>query len=227
MPPPEQRTFQLVVAAGRAWGIGVAGGLPWRLPGDLAHFARLTRDARAGASNAVVMGRATWESLPPKARPLPGRLNVVLSRSAGGGEADENGRPAANGGGVRAPLALPDGVLCCPSLEAALATLAAPAHAQSVERVFVIGGAQVYRVALASPACTAVHLTRVDCDAPCDTFMPALDPAAWRLWSAAPARREGGVRYVFETYVRGPGLPPDGLPSAAPPHAETQAGGGA
>ncbi|PRY08311.1 dihydrofolate reductase [Kineococcus rhizosphaerae] len=56
--------------------IGADGRIPWRVPEDLAHFSRLT----AGAT--VVMGRATWESLPPRFRPLPGRRNVVLSRDA-------------------------------------------------------------------------------------------------------------------------------------------------
>lgn len=54
--------------------IGVDGRIPWRIPEDMAHFSELT------AGSTVVMGRATWESLPPRFRPLPGRRNVVLSR---------------------------------------------------------------------------------------------------------------------------------------------------
>ncbi len=71
----------MVVAATRAWGIGKDGALPWHLPGELAAFKELTAKTagNAGVRNAVVMGRRTWESLPPKFRPLPGRLNVVLS----------------------------------------------------------------------------------------------------------------------------------------------------
>jgi dihydrofolate reductase / thymidylate synthase len=160
MAATDLRTYQLVVAAGRAWGIGRGGGLPWRLAGDMAHFKAVTSavdGASAGPSsssassppkrNAVVMGRATWESLPAKARPLPGRLNVVLSRSVtagrGGASGDENNAPSA--GAQSAPLALPDGVLLAGSLEGALAALAAPPHADTVERIFVIGGAQVFK----------------------------------------------------------------------------------
>ena len=164
------RTYQLVVAAGRAWGIGRGGGLPWKLAGDMAHFKAVTSavDAAGAPSssssssaapppprqNAVVMGRATWESLPAKARPLPGRLNVVLSRSATAatGRTDENNGCGGNGGAgagappsTAPPLCLPDGVLLAGSLEGALATLASPPHAQTVERVFVIGGAQVFK----------------------------------------------------------------------------------
>ncbi|WP_088313871.1 dihydrofolate reductase [Kineosporia sp. R_H_3] len=57
--------------------IGVGGTLPWHLPEDLKHFSRLT------TGSVVVMGRRTWESLPPRFRPLPGRTNVVLTRSPG------------------------------------------------------------------------------------------------------------------------------------------------
>ncbi|MEW1959646.1 dihydrofolate reductase [Kineococcus sp. NPDC059986] len=67
----------LVWAQSRDGVIGVDGRIPWRIPEDMAHFSALT----AGAT--VVMGRATWESLPPRFRPLPGRRNVVLSRAAG------------------------------------------------------------------------------------------------------------------------------------------------
>ena len=73
---------QVVVAATPEWGIGAGGTLPWRLPGDLAFFKALTTKTRGqGAVNAVILGRSTWDSLPPKFRPLPGRLNVVVSSS--------------------------------------------------------------------------------------------------------------------------------------------------
>lgn len=92
----EQLTFQIVVAATRKLGIGKAGTMPWKLPGDMAYFKELTmRTADPAKQNAVVMGRKTWESIPPKFRPLPGRVNVVLSRSAIGG--DENHAPQSNG----------------------------------------------------------------------------------------------------------------------------------
>lgn len=67
-------TVGLIWAQGNDRQIGVGGALPWHLPEDLAHF----REVTAGAT--VVMGRATWESLPQAYRPLPGRRNVVLSR---------------------------------------------------------------------------------------------------------------------------------------------------
>ena len=65
---------QARAADGGAGVIGRDGGLPWRLPEDLAHFRALT------TGRPVIMGRATWDSLPPRFRPLPGRTNIVLTR---------------------------------------------------------------------------------------------------------------------------------------------------
>jgi hypothetical protein len=72
-----------IVACTRDGGIGKEGTLPWKLPGDMAYFKRVTLDTEdvPGARNAVIMGRKTWESIPNSFRPLPGRLNVVLSRN--------------------------------------------------------------------------------------------------------------------------------------------------
>ncbi len=105
----QQPQFHVVVAATKDMGIGKDGGLPWRLPGEMAYFKQLTAsvgDPTSEARNAVIMGRKTWESLPGKFRPLPGRVNVVLSRSASpgggdgvvGGGAKENCSPNNAGG---------------------------------------------------------------------------------------------------------------------------------
>jgi len=74
----------IVVAATRSNGIGVSTrGLPWRLPAEMAYFVRVTSKAPTGKMNAVVMGRKSWESIPPKFRPLKDRLNVVISSQKG------------------------------------------------------------------------------------------------------------------------------------------------
>lgn len=76
------RTVDIVVAATRAGGIGIGGALPWQLPSDMAFFKSLTMKTQDPAKqNAVIMGRKTWSSIPPKFRPLKGRVNVVLSTS--------------------------------------------------------------------------------------------------------------------------------------------------
>lgn len=199
------RPFQVVVAATKdEMGIGFEGGLPWRLPKDMAYFKAVTAQvSEPGARNAVVMGRKTWESIPSKFRPLPGRLNVVLSRGGSLVQAGNDQNSSANG----APAAvLPEGVLLQPSLDAALELLGRAEYASSVEKIFVIGGAQVYVEALASPRCEAVHLTEVTpaADAPftCDAFLPALDAANFKLYAAAPVVREkGGVKIQFLSYL--------------------------
>jgi dihydrofolate reductase len=71
----------LIVAATRANGIGQNSGLPWHLTKELAYFSRVTSGAPEGCMNAVIMGRKTWESIPRKVRPLPKRVNVVISRN--------------------------------------------------------------------------------------------------------------------------------------------------
>jgi dihydrofolate reductase len=189
----EQLTFQIVVAATRKLGIGKGGAMPWKLPGDMAYFKDLTTRTRdISKQNAVVMGRKTWESIPPKFRPLPGRVNVVLSRSAVGDENDSaksNALPdevASNSSYkvletflfallcilYRATSTAPDfqkttalqGAYLMQNLEAAMALLGGETFRERIETVFVIGGGQIYSEALHSSLCSAVHFTAVSND---------------------------------------------------------------
>ncbi|KAK3943024.1 dihydrofolate reductase [Diplogelasinospora grovesii] len=178
----------LIVAATRDMGIGAAGGLPWTagLKQEMAYFARVTKrvirppHVTAGSGrNAVIMGRKTWESIPPKFRPLKGRLNIVISRSFTAPPVtpqDPDEEPVEAG-----------------SLQAALQYLSQQQHTlQNTEgeganngggdgkgssgglgRVFVIGGAQIYAAALQLPQTRRVLLTSVLSDGfECDTFFP-------------------------------------------------------
>lgn len=163
MPP----TLTLVVAYARNRTIGRDNTLPWRLPGDLAHFKRTT------LGRPIVMGRKTWESL---GRPLPGRRNLVVSRSAG---------YAANGAEV------------FESVEAALA--ACPDAA-----VCVIGGAQIYAQVLSQA--THIEATEIQADIQGDAHFPDLPQGEWEEVSRLPQPEENGLRYDFVTYRRlGPG----------------------
>lgn len=82
-----QISLTLIVAATTTNGIGASSTLPWRLPKEMAYFARVTKaTGTAGEGegmNAVVMGRKTWEGIPSRFRPLPERVNVVVSRQVG------------------------------------------------------------------------------------------------------------------------------------------------
>lgn len=129
--PNPKRSYQVVVAATRDMGIGKDGKLPWKLPSDLKFFKEITQiTSDAGKRNAVIMGRKTWESIPLEHRPLPGRLNVVLTRS---GSFD---------------IATVENVVICGSIGSALELLAASPYCLSIEKVFVIGGGQILRCVL-------------------------------------------------------------------------------
>ena len=133
-----------VVAASENDVIGRDNALPWHLPADLAHFKRLT------LGKPVLMGRRTFESI---GRPLPGRLNLVLSRH-----------------GFQA-----EGAVTVASLEEAIA------RAGEAPEMMVIGGSALFELAM--PHLDTIYLTRVHARIPGDTFMPPLDPADWRMVS--------------------------------------------
>lgn len=123
-----KRSYQVVVAATRDMGIGKDGKLPWKLPSDLKFFKELTsKTSDPKKKNAVLMGRKTWESIPLEFRPLPGRLNVVLTRSG------------------RVETKLPEDVVLCGSRASALELLASSRYCSAIENVFVIGGGQLLR----------------------------------------------------------------------------------
>ncbi|WP_200849199.1 dihydrofolate reductase [Curtobacterium sp. 18060] len=150
--------------------IGADGGMPWHVPEDLAHFKQVTGDAT------VLMGRRTWESLPERFRPLPGRRNVVLTRDASwtadGAEVEHD---------LRAALDCADGA-------------ASP--------VWVIGGGQVYAAAL--DRADRVSETVIDVDVPGDTVAPTLgESAGWTLTDEGPWQvSRTGTRYRFLEWRR-------------------------
>ena len=156
----------LVAAVARGGVIGRDGGLPWRLPEDLAHFRGVTMD------HPVVMGRRTWESLPERFRPLPGRRNVVVTRSS-----DWNAEGAAARAG---------------SLHEALELLSGE------ERVSVIGGGELFAAAL--PLADELVLTEIDADFEGDTFFPDWDRAAFVEVAREEHVSEDGTPFAFVTY---------------------------
>lgn len=174
--------FDLAVAADPAWGIGRNNALPWpRLKGDLAHLRSLTGDAPAGKQNAVIMGRRTWESREVGGKAPPRRLSIVVSQRQ---------------------LALPAGVLAARSLADALYQAGRRAD---VERVLVLGGAQLYRDALAHPRLRFAYLTRIAQVFDCDTHIPSLDDLApdptW-TGEAAGHHEDAGIAYTIERLRR-------------------------
>jgi dihydrofolate reductase len=146
--------------------IGRANAIPWRLPEDMAHFKQIT------TGHPVIMGRKTWDSLPPKFRPLPGRTNIVVTRQADWHE---------------------DGALRAADLEHALRL------AGDVDDVWVIGGAQIYAQAL--PLAQRVEVTVIEQDIEGDAYAPLLGPE-WRADSDEAHVSAQGLPYRFVRYLR-------------------------
>jgi dihydrofolate reductase len=160
-------SLHLIYARSRNNVIGVNGDLPWQLPEDLAHFKRTT------LGQPVIMGRVTWESIPHKFRPLPGRTNVVVSRQAG----------------FSAP-----GAQVVGSLQAAMNLFTAK------EVVWLIGGAQLY--AQAMPLAHQLVITEIDADYEGDAFAPAIETAEWKETQRTQHTSAQGLGYSLVTLER-------------------------
>ena len=145
--------------------IGIGNAMPWHLPEDFAFFKAYTM------GKPVVMGRKTWESLPKK--PLPGRLNIVVSRQAG----------------YQA-----EGAELVDNLNAALAACG------GVEEIIIMGGAQIYAQAL--PLATDLRLTEVGLTVNGDAFFPEFSLDDWREERREAHVLAQGVDYAFVHYVR-------------------------
>ncbi|WP_279537666.1 dihydrofolate reductase [Agrococcus sp. TF02-05] len=161
----------MIWAQARGGVIGDAGDMPWSLPEDMARFKAITM------GHPVVMGRRTWESFPPRYRPLPGRENIVITSS------DDFVAPGAR---------------VVSSLDEALATALA-----IDDEVWIVGGGRVYRDAMARA--DRLEITDIELDATGDTTAPVPD-ASWRVVMRDPAEgwhaSRTGLRFAYRTLER-------------------------
>ncbi|MFM8610445.1 MAG: dihydrofolate reductase [Burkholderiaceae bacterium] len=162
--------LNLIYARAANGVIGRDNTLPWHLPEDLAHFKRATLGCP------VIMGRKTWDSLPPKFRPLPGRLNIVITRNA-------QWQPEPASDSVRRANSITEGLAICPPDATA----------------WVIGGADIYRQA--EPLAQRAVVTEIARDFDGDAFAPALGPA-WREVARESHVAASGLPFSFVTYER-------------------------
>lgn len=131
-------------------GIGKNGRLPWHFKREMKYFKDLTTKTNDLSNvNMVIMGRNTWESLPEKYRPLPGRKNVILTK--------------------KHHYEVSGGAEICDSLEEAFKTAD-----EDIEQIFIIGGAKVFVQALNDPRVNGIYLTKIDANFDCDTFFPEI-----------------------------------------------------
>ena len=162
--------LHLIFARAANGVIGQQNTLPWHLPEDLAHFKRTTLGCP------VIMGRKTWDSLPPKFRPLPGRLNIVVTRQADWQAA---------------------GAVCAHSLPEAMALCPPDSNA------WVIGGAEMYAQAL--PLASTAVVTEIDAVYEGDAYAPQFGPE-WRETSRERQVSATDVSFSFVTYCKNTGV---------------------
>jgi len=152
------------VAANRV--IGKDNQLLWSIPEDMAHFKTMT------AGHAVLMGRKTWESLPERFRPLPGRRNIVISRQ-------------------------PD--YAAPGADLAHTLAAGIALADDAEKLFIIGGADIYTQSM--PLADRLEITEVDLRPEGDAWFPVIG-TEWIVSKKETPSASGGTGFSFVSYVR-------------------------
>ena len=146
--------------------IGNNNALPWHLPEDLAHFKKLTLGCP------VIMGRKTWESLPPRFRPLPGRTNVVITR-----QADWHAAGAQSAGSLTDALAI----------------------CKAASDVWIIGGAQIY--AQAEPLASRIEVTQIDKHFEGDALAPTLG-SQWQQSLKEDHVSSTGLEFSFISYTK-------------------------
>jgi dihydrofolate reductase len=160
--------ISIVVAVAENNAIGANGKLLWRLSKDMQYFKEVTW------GHHVLMGRKTWDSIPPKFSPLPGRTNVIVTRKQG---------------------FVCEGCKVVDSIEQGIAI----AQQAGEQELMVIGGGEIYKQAL--PLANKIYLTKVHhtfSDA--DTFFPELDPAQWNVlnteWNMADEKNEFDFEFI-------------------------------
>ena len=162
--------LHLIFARAANGAIGKDGVMPWHLPEDLAHFKRTTLGCP------VIMGRKTWESLPPRFRPLPGRTNVVVTR-----QRDWQAE------GTKVAHSLPEALALC----------------GEVSDAWIIGGADIYAQAL--PLASTAVVTEIEADFDGDAFAPQFGPE-WKETQREPHVSSTGLKFSFVTYTNTRGV---------------------
>uniref|UniRef100_A0A1I7ZH95 dihydrofolate reductase n=1 Tax=Steinernema glaseri TaxID=37863 RepID=A0A1I7ZH95_9BILA len=177
--------MNLIVAMDVKNGIGRGNEIPWRLPKEMAHFSRLTKKTSdENKVNVVVMGRKCWDSIPAKFRPLPGRINVVLSRNM--------------------PPQKTENLIVSADFEEVMALLHTDEYRSRVDTIWNIGGREVYACGLRSPLVYKLVITRVQGDFDAEVHFPDVD---WKSFAKnddfdGAEIEENGIKYHYESYTK-------------------------
>ena len=166
----------IIAAVAKNRVIGHDNQLIWNIPEDMAHFKALTQ------GHIVLMGRKTWESLPPRFRPLPGRRNIVISR-----QADYNAP------GAEVADSLENGLKLASTIEPAVDPMA-------TTLIFIIGGEQIYTQAMA--LADRLEITEVDLEPEGDAWFSEISAVDWKLVAKNTPPSQSGTGFSFLTYRR-------------------------
>lgn len=174
--------FKMIVAHTRGRGIGFRGGLPWKLPDDMARFKRLTI---GDGNNAVVMGKNTWLSL--SKRPLPERRNLILSKSLSF-DYNKNHNKDLDHPDINVFSGIPDLRNFCRESE--------------FDDVWVIGGGDIYSDFLSPYGnINCIYATEIDNEYNCDVHFPKIPSMFSPIWKS-DSKHEGDVTYSYVVYKR-------------------------
>lgn len=174
-------------------GIGLDGTIPWKLSGDMKYFRNLTTKTEdCTKQNACIMGRKTYFSIPEKFRPLPNRFNVIVSRNKK----------------LRKENNIPSTVIIVDSLEEAYELCFESLGLSGfIERVFVLGGGEIYQEALRLKFVSKIWATSIEQEFECDTFFPNFEDQ-FQLCTTTnnEIQKENGMVYQFLEYAAKPKL---------------------
>lgn len=173
------KEIALIVAIDQKRGIGKSNDLAWRILKDMQFFQKQTSDTNnPDKQNTVIMGRKTWESIPAKYRPLSGRKNIVLSNN---------------------PIAdLDNWVELYSSIHTAIDDSMV---LEGIEKIYIIGWAQIYNMALTQSLADTLYITQVLWDYNCEVFIQAI-PSDYILVEESEVHRENNIQFCFQKYVK-------------------------
>lgn len=151
---------------------------------ELKYFSRMTKKRNdLSKENVVIMGRKTFFGVPKNKRPLPERINVVLSRNP---QSED----------------YPESVVLCRSLPEAMEKLSQPEYSERIENIWIVGGSSVYKEAMDSAHCHRLYFTSVKGNFECDTFFPHI-PHTFQLVKndddmPTEVQEENGIKYEYK-----------------------------
>lgn len=180
------KNFSLILAVDDKNWLWKNGDLAWRLPEDMKYFKNITTSSDCeNSQNAVIMGRKTWDSIPERFRPLPDRMNCILSSSY-----EKNAEKIdTNSYGFN-------------SLQACLEFLS---QRKDIEKTFVIGGSHLYNMTLTHLKLEKIYLTQISGNFDCDVFFNGV-PDTFKLESKTKSKLHKDIEYKFLVFRKKSGI---------------------